>query len=113
MSRNIGISFDQRINGYIVKFPDFVELDVLKKAKKNFGKLLKNEPRMNFSLLFDTGAHEFESIECLKYIRELLSIKLLVDNCEIFASVAPESHAQAEVKSDKEALFNEYFVAYE
>ena len=40
-------------------------------------------------------------------------LNLLVENGEIFASVAPESHAQAEVKSDKEALFNEYSVAYE
>ena len=77
MSRNIEISFDERINGYTVKFPDFAELDVLKKAKTNFKKLLENKPRMNFSLLFDTGAHEFESIECLKYVRELLSIKFV------------------------------------
>ena len=113
MIRDIEISFNEEINGYIIQLPDFVELDMLKNAKFRLEKLLLESPRKtSFSVLLDTGAHEFESIECLKYLRGLLSIKPLVDNCRIFASVAPESYSQAEFKSGTEASFNEYSLAY-
>jgi len=113
MNKGIKISFDESINSYIIKFPDLVELGALKKAKTDFNKLLtKNSQRHKFSLLFDTGAHEFESIECLKYVRTFLSIQPLIENCHKFASVVPESFTKAEVKSDKEASFNNYSEAY-
>ena len=112
-SKKIEISFNEEIDGYIIQLPDFVELDMLKNAKFQLEKLLlESQRRTKFSVLLDTGAHEFESIECLKYLRGLLSIKPLVENCRIFASVAPESHVKAEFKSDKEAVFNEHSLAY-
>lgn len=113
MNKNIEINFNEEIDGYIIQLPNFVELDMLKNAKFRLEKLLLESPRRTkFSILLDTGAHEFESIECLKYLRALLSIKPLVENCRIFASVAPESHVNAEFKSDTEATFNEHLLAY-
>jgi len=91
-----------------------VELEALKKAKAKFENLLaKNAQIEEFSLLFDTGAHEFESVECLKYVRTFLSIQSLLEKCQKFASVAPANYVKAEIKSDTEATFNEYFEAYD
>ena len=113
MSEEIEIIFDSEISSYIVRFPDLVKLDSLKKAKKEFERLLESHSGLDrFSLLFDTGAHEFESIECLKYVRTFLSIDILVEKCEKFASVAPENYSKSEVKSEKEAIFNNYADAY-
>ncbi len=113
MSRDIHISFDEDINGYIVRFPDLVELASLKSAKIELERMLEDYfNRGKFALLLDMGAHEFESIECLKYVRSFLSIKLLVENCRKYASVVPECYAEAGVKSETEASFNHYSKAY-
>ena len=114
MKKDIKISFDETINSYIVRLPDMVELEALKKAKAKFEKLLaKNAQIEEFSLLFDIGAHEFESVECLKYVRTFLSIQSLLEKCQKFASVAPANYVKAEIKSDTEATFNECFEAYD
>ena len=113
MNNSIRISFDDDINSYIVILPELVTLKMLIQSKTDFENLILSNPhRDKFSLLFDTGLHEFESIECLKYLRTFLSIKPLIDNCHKYASVAPENYAQAEIKSDKEASFNKYSDAY-
>ena len=113
MSNNIKISFDDNINSYIVILPELVTLKMLIQSKADFEDLILSNPHNEkFSLLFDTGLHEFESIECLKYLRTFLSIKPLIDNCHKFATVAPVNYTQAKITSDKEASFNKYSDAY-
>ena len=109
----IEINFDETINGYIVKLPAIVKLQALKNAKDEFENILSAHPQAKkFSLLLDTGVHEFESIECLKFVRTFLSLKPLLKNCNKFAAVAPANYLIAEIKSEKGASFNKYEEAY-
>lgn len=55
----------------------------------------------------------YESIECLKSVRKILSIEPLLKYCYRYATVAPVNYLQAENKSNHEACFNEYNKAYE
>lgn len=114
MNKEIHISFDSRANTYIVKFHDLVELDSLKEARLRFEQLIiHTSGEYSFSVLLDTGAHEFESLECLKYCRSFLSIPVLLNQCVRFAVVAPAQYMTREIKSNKEAAFNCYDDAYE
>ena len=114
MSSDIEIHFDEAIAAYIVRFPDWVELQALKAAKLRFEKLLAEATsNRTFSLLLDTGPHEFESIECRRYVRDFLSIEALAERCRKFANVKPKSYGLGEIVSDTEASFNTYSDAYE
>ena len=113
MNQEIEIYFDEEIAGYVVRLPELTTIEMLINAKSNFEDLIaKNDNGNKFSLLLDTNTHEFESIECLKFLRSLLSIPPITANCTKYASVAPENHTQKEIKSDKEASFNDFSQAY-
>lgn len=88
MNHEIDIYVDEKISGYIMRLPELTTMEMLIKAKSDFENLLiKNDHINKFSLLLDTGKHEFES-------------------------VAPENYTPAEFKSDKEATFNDFAQAY-
>lgn len=90
-----------------------VELKALKEAKQTFECLIKQTSGTEcFSVLWDTGAHEFDSIECLKYCRSFLSFPALVSQCVRLVTVAPSQYMKSEIKSNKEASFNCYDEAY-
>lgn len=90
-----------------------VTLDEMKEANAEFKKLLSGlKENESFSLLFDTGNHEFETIEALKFARSMLTGKTVLNNCIKFASVAPESYTKPGVKSEREATFCDYEKAY-
>lgn len=113
MNQEIDIYFDDGIFGYVVRLPDLTTMKMLVKAKNDLTNLLlKNTHIDRFSLLLDTGKHEFESIACLKFLRSLLSIPLIAENCIKYASVAPVNYFPSEFISDQEASFNDFNEAY-
>ncbi len=60
--------FDAGLDAFVVKFPEFVTLSCLRDWGDVF--LLELESHSNnVALLLDTNQHNFESVECLKWLR--------------------------------------------
>lgn len=114
MEDRIEINFDKRINGYVVTMPDFVTLDMIEEWKDRFDQELKTIRNLNnFALLFDTNAHNFESIQCLKSLREYLTDNnVLKSNFSRVALVAPAKFMAPIIKSEVEAYFDNLEQAY-
>ena len=113
MKTRVKVSFDKDIEGIVVRLPHMVTLDEMKEVNIEFTKLLSNlKKNEKFSLLFDTGSHEFETIEALKFARKILTVETVLKSCKKFASVAPDSYIKSEIKSEQEATFSEYEEAY-
>ncbi len=100
------MDFDTNINAYVVSLPDYVYLKELKEWGLQF--LMQLEDRGEIaSLLFDTNQHIFESVECLKYLRDLLSKNLITkEYISRTAFVQPLETVQAHIVSDREAYFS-------
>ncbi len=102
----MGITISKVDACYIVTFPDHVTLDCLIDWGSAFKSKLEGEvPK---SLLLDTKLHNFESIDCLKWLREFLTDICVVNN-EInkVAFVQPRSYRESEIVSTNEAYFSE------
>lgn len=98
------IFFKKEIDCYLVTFPDYITLECL----KNWGGKIKTEFEKSFSfgMLIDTSTHNFESIECLKWLRQFLSDLVSKKCITIIAFIQPEAYREPEVVSDKEAYFS-------
>jgi hypothetical protein len=114
MEDRIEINFDNRINGYVVTMPNFVTLDMIEEWKARFDQELKTTRNSNnFALLFDTNTHNFESIQCLKSLREYLTEnKVLKSSFSRVALVAPTKFMAPKIKSEVEAYFDNLEQAY-
>jgi len=114
MEDRIEINFDNRINGYVVTMPAFVTLDLIEEWKDRFDQELKTIRNSNdFVLLFDTNRHNFESIQCLKSLREYLTDnKVLKSSFSRMALVAPAKFMAPKIKSEIEAYFDNLEQAY-
>lgn len=67
----------------------------------------------NRSVLFDTNKHNFESIQCLKSLREYLTDNtVLKSRFSRAALVAPEKFMVPIIKSEVEAYFDDFEQAY-
>lgn len=114
MEDRIEINFDNRINGYVVTMPDSVTADMIEEWKDRFDQELKTiRHSNNLVLLFDTNAHNFESIQCLKSLREYFEDnKVLTSSFARVALVAPAKYTAPEIKSEVEAYFDNFEEAY-
>ena len=114
MEDRIEIKFDKRINGYVVTMPDFVTLDIIEEWKDRFDQELKTiRNSNNYALLIDTNKHNFESIQCLKSLREYLTDSTILKS--IFsraALVSPAKFMAPIIKSEVEAYFDNLDDAY-
>lgn len=99
----------------MVTMPDFVTLKMIEEWKIRFEQKLKTFPSLNnCALLFDTGKHNFESIQCLKSLREYLTDDALIKSCVTRAAlVAPAKFMAPSIKSESEAYFDNIDVAYQ
>jgi len=103
----IHTSFDSEANAFIVRFPEHTTLADLMAWGDSFRTILKKRAHHNSSgLLLDTNRHDFESIECLKYIRDLILEFTRMDHgIHKVAFVQPVSYRQPEIVSSKEGYF--------
>ena len=94
--------------------PDFVTLEMIEEWKARFdNKLKKNRNSGNFALLFDTNMHNFESIQCLKSLREYFTDNTVIKSrFSKTALVAPASFMAPKIKSEVEAYFDNFEQAY-
>lgn len=102
--------FDPELNAFVVRMPDFITLEELKTWSRDFLKILKEKSNLQtVSLLLDTNTHAFESIECLKFLREFLTgLNQMKSGLCRGAFVAPIKYREPEVVSSKEAYFSHF-----
>lgn len=111
----IKIQFDNDIQAYIVLMPEYTSFDSLHSWAEEFvGLLRERKPQEQVALLLDTNTHNFESIECLKFMREFLSNKSeIIRHISRAAFVAPKGFREEGVVSTKEAYFSNYEDAWQ
>lgn len=108
MKRGLSIiqtRFDSRLDAFVVNFPEFVTLNGLREWGEVF--LLELESHSNeVALLLDTNQHNFESVECLKWLRTFLMDDPIIESTIYrVAFVQPTEYRPPEVVSDGEAYF--------
>ena len=114
MQNRIEFNFDKRINGYVVTMPDYVTSEMIEEWKDRFDQGLETIRSSNkFALIFDNNKHHFESIQCLKILREYLTDnKVLKSGFSRTALVAPAKFMTPHIKSEVEAYFDNLERAY-
>ncbi len=115
MSAKIQIKFDKTINGYLIIMPNFVTLKMIEQWKKQFDIELKfTQNNSHYSLLIDANKHKFESIQCLKSLRDYLSyLSDSQNNLVRAAFVSPSNFREPQITSEFEAYFDDYEKAYQ
>ena len=114
MAEHIEMKFDSEINAFIVSMPELITHSALKIWNKEFLKLLcERASNEKAALLLDTNKHDFESIECLKLLRELLSNERQVrESISKVAFVQPRQYREPEIISPVEAYFSQFEEAH-
>jgi len=107
---SINTTFEHDIHTFIVRMPENITLETLNFwGRKFLQSLTKNEKS---ALLLDTNKHQFESIECLKLLREILSNEKIKNNISKFAFVQPRHYREPNIINEKERYFNNFEDAY-
>lgn len=97
--------FDSRLDAFVVTFPEFVTLHCLREWGEAFPLELERHSN-DVALLLDTNQHNFESVECLKWLRTFLMGEPSVEsNIYRVAFIQPSEYRNAEVVSNGEAYF--------
>ncbi len=103
---DIQTNFDDSNNSFVVTMPNYITLKGLNIWSRNFLKCLEGKSEKS-GLLLDTKLHEFESVECLKFLREFLTkedrIKKQISRV---AFVQPLKCREPEIVSNIEAYFS-------
>ena len=110
---NINTTFEKDINAFVVCMPENITLKVLKLWKKEFlQSLTEGERSKKSGLLLDTNKHQFESIECLKLLRNILSNKQTKQYISTFACIQPIQYRKPNIVSSEEGYFANFEDAY-
>jgi hypothetical protein len=100
------ISTFKEADCFVVTFPERITLESMKRWGVDFKNKLNG--KTGLSLLLDTNSHNFESVECLKWLRVFLTQEqVLTQAINKVAFVQPENYRVSEVISDSEAYFND------
>jgi hypothetical protein len=94
------------LKSYVVSLPSGVSHSALKKWSFEFIRELQSR-RSKAGLLFNTGDHDFESIDCLKLLKDLFTKNRAIrKKINRVAFVQPIQYRNPEVISDSEAYFS-------
>ncbi len=115
MKHSIHIDFDPHINGYLITMPESISLSAIEEWKVRFNQELKSvSHHQAIIMLIDTNQHQFESVQCLKSLRDFFSTSPVIQSNGVkVAFVQPENFMQPHVKSASEAYFTDYKKAYQ
>ena len=107
MSDHIEMTFDYEIQAFVISMPEFVTFSVLELWRVEFLRVLcVRPPGDRVALLLDSRQHNFESIQCLKLLRDVLSNEPQVtQRISTFAFVAPAQYRAPGIVSPMEAYF--------
>ncbi len=93
------------IESYLVRLPDRVTLHALQQWGAAFMQELEGQAGP-VGLLFDTHTHNFESIDCLRWLKAFFTETLAAESSiDRVAFVQPLAYRQPEVVSASEAYF--------
>lgn len=98
--------FDVDLNAFIVEFPVFVTLGYLTEWGQVF---LSELERLDSdaALVLDTNQHEFESVECLRWLRIFLASEPIIKSrVSRVAFIQPPKYRPPEVVSNVEGYFS-------
>lgn len=96
------------LRGFHVTMPISIELRAKERWRSKLqSALAKLGVGVSFNLLIDTNRHEFESIACIRALRDVLEAPEVTSRCERTAFVSPATFRRPEVVSDREAYFIE------
>ena len=106
--RPIDTRFDSEIHALIVRMPKLISLDILHVGSKQLLCMLNEHDRGDkIALLINTHTHNFESIECLKYCRELLSCNQQIKGgVSKVAFVQPRKYSEPEIVVPKKPILH-------
>ena len=108
---NINSKYNKDLNILIVTLPDYIKIHDLNIWKSEFIATLSHSEDQT-ALLIDTNLHDFESIECLKLLRQLFDEPIVKEKIKKTAFVSPEKYKKAELTSVIEAYFESLDKAY-
>ena len=112
MPDNISMKYDTDLNAFIVRMPAEIFFDQLRDWRKQvFISLESGSVPDKFSILLDTNLHRFESIDCLRLIRHLLSNEI-IHRIAFAAFVKPANVPVPESEHPQERYFDDYESAY-
>jgi hypothetical protein len=101
----IRTEFDANINSYMVTFPSFVTLEALQIWGAAFSVELGRQSGLS-DLLLDTNTHDFESIECLKWLNDFFRKELnIAATIRRVAFVQPKKYRNPEIINASVAYF--------
>ncbi|MCU7924358.1 MAG: hypothetical protein KZQ88_16840 [Candidatus Thiodiazotropha sp. (ex Dulcina madagascariensis)] len=105
---SIKTKYDEEIGGYRVYMPEYIAIRALETWANEFGEALEErEVPQAFSLLLDINKHDFESIECLKYLRDFLyKLNQMQEGLTKIAFVQPVKYKVPGIVSRNEAYFS-------
>jgi len=113
MSPHIETRYDSEINAYIVRMPDFISFNDLKQWKDEFlSSLNEIKGQEKSAILLDTNNHQFESVKCLKLLRELFAEPQVKHCIKRTAFVGPSQYREPEIIDFTEGYFSNYEEAY-
>lgn len=93
--------------------PEFIALNVLVQWKTEFlASLSEIKEQDKAGVLIDTNSHQFESIECLKLLRELFSEPQIKRCISRAAFVGPSRYIEPEIINYTEGYFLSFEEAY-
>ncbi|GAB4566002.1 MAG: hypothetical protein Tsb0020_17320 [Haliangiales bacterium] len=112
-SATIEVTYDARIHGFIVSMPAIITLAAIEAWREQLWQRITDSPAdRSCRLLIDTNQHQFESIACIKALRDALEDPRVADRCERAAFVAPARYRQPQIVSEREGYFNSVEAAY-
>ncbi|MCU7917187.1 MAG: hypothetical protein KZQ95_02370 [Candidatus Thiodiazotropha sp. (ex Epidulcina cf. delphinae)] len=105
---SIKTNYGRKIGAYMVYMPEHIAIRTLENWTNEFERTLEErENPQEFSLLLDTNRHDFESIECLKYLRGFLhKLSRMQGGLIKIAFVQPAKYRVPGIVSSSEAYFS-------
>lgn len=108
----ITLQYDKKVQSYIARCPAAITMDALVAFRQQLhSRVGATTSGGRDGLLFDSNTHQFESIACLKYLRDTFTPQLRQKIVRV-AFVAPRAYREPEIVSQGEAYFNDFESAY-
>jgi hypothetical protein len=106
MNENIESAYNKELDAVVVRMPEDITLDALSRWKKEIPVLLK--ANQGCALLLDTNTHNFESIDSLRLLREILEDCAAQHLIFKVAFVTPRQFREPGIQSSREAYFETF-----
>ena len=113
MSAEITTKYDDEIEAYVVRMPDYITYNNIERWLSEFSEILASiDACEKTAVLIDTNLHQFESIGCLKLWKEASFKTPFFGRTFKIATVQPRHYRKPEVVSSDEAHFSDFEDAY-